>query len=216
MASITSAVDDTCSGAPFSQAPTPRSAVNSSCRFGIEDGADHRLAVDLEGQRRAENRHAMREVGRAVERVEDPAMGVATRPAVAELLGEDVVFGEALGEQRPAHVLDLDVDLGDQVDGPLLVDADAGPETRPLDRPGAGDDLDGRRQVAGIGRRHEAVASAAASRLTMRTSMPPSGRRRNATSSMNERIRKMPRPLDFSRFSGASGSATCSGSNPSP
>jgi hypothetical protein len=33
---------------------------------------------------------------------------------------------------------------------------------------------------------------------------------------MKLRMRKMPRPLDFSRFSGASGSASVSGSKPSP
>ena len=46
--------------------------------------------------------------------------------------------------------------------------------------------------------------------------MPPSGARCSCTSSMKLRIRKMPRPLDLSRFSGSSGLATCSGSKPSP
>ena len=46
--------------------------------------------------------------------------------------------------------------------------------------------------------------------------MPPSGARCSCTSSMKLRMRKMPRPLDLSRFSGSSGSATVSGSKPSP
>ena len=56
----------------------------------------------------------------------------------------------------------------------------------------------------------------AASFFTMRTSMPPSGARFSCTSSMKLRMKKMPRPLDLRMFSGASGSATSSGSKPSP
>ena len=55
-----------------------------------------------------------------------------------------------------------------------------------------------------------------ASFFTMRTSMPPSAARRSVTSSMKLRMKKMPRPLDLRMFSGASGSATSSGSKPSP
>ena len=36
----------------------------------------------------------------------------------------------------------------------------------------------------------------------MRTAIPPSGRRAIDTSSMKLRMKKMPRPLDFSMFSG--------------
>ena len=46
--------------------------------------------------------------------------------------------------------------------------------------------------------------------------MPPSVARRSVTSSMKLRMKKMPRPLDLRRFSGARGSATSSGSKPSP
>ena len=52
--------------------------------------------------------------------------------------------------------------------------------------------------------------------FTMTTSMPPSGARPTRTSSMRLRMKKMPRPLDFSRFSGASGSAIATGSKPLP
>ena len=44
--------------------------------------------------------------------------------------------------------------------------------------------------------------AAFASFLIILTSMPPSGGRRSSTSSMKLRMRKMPRPLDFSMFSG--------------
>ena len=52
--------------------------------------------------------------------------------------------------------------------------------------------------------------------FTITTSMPPSGARPIRTSSIRLRMKKMPRPLDFSRFSGASGSAISTGSKPSP
>ena len=51
-------------------------------------------------------------------------------------------------------------------------------------------------------------------RLVIRISMPPCGARASWTSSMKLRMRKMPRPLDLSRFSGARGSGRSSGSRP--
>src|SRR5262249_24427006 len=60
------------------------------------------------------------------------------------------------------------------------------------------------------------AALPAATRFTIRISMPPCRTRCSCTSSMKLRMRKIPRPLDFSRFSGASGFATSSGSKPSP
>ena len=60
------------------------------------------------------------------------------------------------------------------------------------------------------------LIGAGGSFFIIRTSMPPSGTLRSCTSSMKLRMKKMPRPLDFRRFSGASGLATSSTSNPSP
>ena len=59
-------------------------------------------------------------------------------------------------------------------------------------------------------------ASRGVKRFTIRTSMPPPFARAICTSSMKLRMKKMPRPLDFRRFSGASGSGSSSGSKPSP
>src|SRR5262249_3372122 len=53
-------------------------------------------------------------------------------------------------------------------------------------------------------------------RLTMRTCEPPRGGKEYDTSSMNERMKKMPRPSALSRFSGARGSPTPVGSKPVP
>ncbi len=209
------AVRDTRRGAPFSHAPTPRSAVKSSWRFGIEDRADDRLAVDLERQRRAEDRDAVREVGGAVERVEHPSVRPAA-VAAAQFLGQDVVLGEARADERAGGLLHGDVDLGHEVDGALLVDLEHRAEAGALECAGARDDFDGGGEEAWVGAGHGVAPFDSACRFTMRISMPPSGMRRCATSSMKLRMRKMPRPLDFRRFSGASGSATCSGSKPSP
>src|SRR5262249_13232488 len=52
--------------------------------------------------------------------------------------------------------------------------------------------------------------------LTKVTSIPPRSCRRISNSSMNERIRKIPRPEVRIRFSGASGSGSDSTSKPSP
>src|SRR5262249_26739549 len=91
---------------------------------GMVAGADDRLAVDLERQRRAEDRQAVRVVGGAVERIEDPAVagrGVAI-PRLLELLAEHDVAREALGDERAEPALDLEVDLGDEIDRALLGD----------------------------------------------------------------------------------------------
>ena len=44
----------------------------------------------------------------------------------AELFGQDVVVRVTFGEQRARHALTLDVDFGDQIDRPLLVDGESG------------------------------------------------------------------------------------------
>ena len=88
-----------------------------------------------------------------------------------------------------------------------------GAEVRHLHAPGVHRRFDrGREEDRGDRLRHRLAASF----LTMRTSMPPSVARRSVTSSMKLRMKKMPRPLDLRRFSGARGSATSSGSKPSP
>src|SRR5918994_426755 len=45
------------------------------------------------------------------------------RTGRAELLGQHVVIGKALGDQRAKHAFDFEVDLGDEIDRALLVDA---------------------------------------------------------------------------------------------
>jgi hypothetical protein len=113
---------------------------------GIVDGGDHRLAVDFERQRRAKDREPVRVVGRAVDGIEHPAemRNPVAGLAAAELLAEHGVVGKTLGNHGAKPALDLDVDLGDEIDDALLVDADVGPEVRHLHFARAHDGLDGR------------------------------------------------------------------------
>ena len=60
----------TCIGAPFSRAPAPALGGEQLLARRIVDGGDLDAAVDLERERRAENRQAVRVVRGAVERVE--------------------------------------------------------------------------------------------------------------------------------------------------
>src|SRR5436190_9355959 len=124
-------------------------------------------------------------------------------------------------DERAEHALDCEIDVGDEIDRPLLVDVNRAADVREPHVAGADDGLDGRGDEEGIrlragGASARQVRRHTAARLVMRISIPPSGARCSVTSSMKFRMRKMPRPLDFNRFSGASGLAMTSGSNPSP
>src|SRR5262245_20661560 len=120
-----------------------------------------------------------------------------------------------LGYQLADHLLDGDIYFRHQVDRPLLSNLECSAGGFPLNLACAADGVD-RGLEPGLVGRPGGHNVAFASFFTIRTSMPPSGGRRSVTSSMKLRIRKLPRPLDFSMFSGARGSATSSGSKPSP
>ena len=51
------------------------------------------------------------------------------------------MIGKALGDDRAAHPLALEIDFGDEVDRPFLVDAESGFAARHLDVAGAEDDF---------------------------------------------------------------------------
>ena len=190
----------------------------------VVDRRHDRRAVDLEGQRRAEDRQAVRVVDRAVERVEHPAVPRTRRRAgpVGQLFRKDRVGRKPLLDHAPEPALDFEVDLRHQVDDAFLADPHVGPEVRALHRPGVQDGLGGGGHEQRIDRRGAARFrpagghSGAPSFLVIRTSIPPPGSRCRVMSSMKLRMKKMPRPLDRRRFSGASGSATAAGSNPGP
>ena len=58
---------------------------------------------------------------------------------------------KALRDHRAKHALDLEVDLGDEIDLALFFDTDAGVELRDLQIAGAHDRFDGRRKECGVG-----------------------------------------------------------------
>ena len=52
------------------------------------------------------------------------------------------MIGKALGENRPAHALALEIDLRDEIDGALLVDVKSRGTPGELNRAGLKDDFD--------------------------------------------------------------------------
>ena len=63
----------------------------------IVDDAGDDLALALERQRDGEDRDAVEEIGGAVERIDDPAVGLVAAGDLAAFLGEEAVAGPRLG-----------------------------------------------------------------------------------------------------------------------
>ena len=124
------------------------------------------------------------------------------------------MIGKAFGDHRSAHPLALEIDLGDEIDRALLVDVKAGRATRQLDGAGTKNDFDGGGEEedpeGSLGVRRYGALRAAGDPLHHDDFHARLGARCRTTSSMKLRIRKMPRPLAFRMFSGASGSETMS------
>ena len=138
----------------------------------------------------------------------------------AQFLGQDLMIGKALGDQLAEHALDGEVDLGDEIDGALLVDLKVAAELRHLQLAGTDDRLDrggekmaGRRatqawRTSAVRRRVHALDHAdfhAAFRRALQLHVVHEVANQEDAAAAR-----------FSRFSGASGSATVSGSKPSP
>ena len=128
----------------------------------IVDRTHHGDAVDLERQRRAEDRQSVSVVGRPVDRIEHPAEA-GPRGAIAgllELFAEDGVVGKPLGDHLAERALDFQVHLGYEIDRALLVDPQIATEARHLRLAGADHGLDCGREVDGRKRiRHWSPAS---------------------------------------------------------
>lgn len=135
----------------------------------------------------------------AVDRVDNPAEGRAGAAGATGLFAQKGMGRETAFDARANFLLDRDIRLGDQIDGPLLSNGEVAAEKFSGDGAGGQRGVDGGGQIRGIGSQ---------SFFTIRTDMPPSGLRVIATSSMKLRMKKIPRPLDLRRFSGASGSST--------
>ena len=118
----------------------------------VVDRAHHHLPVHLEGERGAEDRQAVRVVVGAVERVEHPAVARANRLVAAELLGDDLVVREPLGDELAEHALAGEVHLGHQVDLALLPDLQVRSDMVELDLPGGQHGFDGSGVEPGVDR----------------------------------------------------------------
>ena len=89
----------------------------------------------------------MRIVRGPVDRIENPARPGGDNGSATQLLGQNLMGREPFRDHRAKHALDGKVHLGDEIDGPLLVDLDVLPETRHLQVAGANDGLNGRGEV---------------------------------------------------------------------
>jgi hypothetical protein len=100
-------------------------------------------AVDFKRKRRAEDRQTVREIRRAVDRIEHPARTGGRGRGAAHFLGKHLMIGKTLRDEGAEHALDCDVDVGHEIDRPLLVDLEAAAELRHLQVAGTDDRLDG-------------------------------------------------------------------------
>ena len=140
---------DTWMGVPFSVAPWPADAANSSSRTGSKTTPAARAPRGFRGDRHREERIVVREVGGAVERIDEPAHRRAL--VGARFLGEHGVIREAppdLGEQEG---LGAAVVLGDEIDAALALGSMESTVALEQDRAGGARHLDrGVAQGSGI------------------------------------------------------------------
>ena len=88
-------------------------------QFALERVEHHRKLeppATLVGDRHAELRKAMREVGGAVERIDNPSM-LATLCVRTALFGEDCVVREGAVERPDNRLFGFPVGLGNEIDG---------------------------------------------------------------------------------------------------
>ncbi len=84
-------------------------------RDRVVDDAGNYLAFALQPDGDGEQRHAVQEVGGAVERVDDPAMGLVVADDLAALLHQEAVAGARLRQLAVDDLLGLVVGGGDEV-----------------------------------------------------------------------------------------------------
>ena len=87
---------------------------------GIVDHAGHQLPLPLQGNGDAVMRNGVQEVGRAVEGIDDPAVGLVGPLHRTPLLGQEAIARTQAAELLHQHLLGLGVGGGDEVGGPLL------------------------------------------------------------------------------------------------
>ena len=85
----------------------------------VVDHPGHHHVVALQPDRDGELRNAVEEVGGAVERVDDPAMGLVGTVLATALLAEKAVAGPRLGEFGAQDLLGAVISRGDEIGGTL-------------------------------------------------------------------------------------------------
>ena len=85
----------------------------------IEDQPGHELVVALECDRDGEDRDAVQEVGGAVERIDDPAMGAVGAFDLAALLHQEAIARPCAGQLLEENLLGAVVGGADEIGGPL-------------------------------------------------------------------------------------------------
>ena len=85
----------------------------------IVDHAGDDLALALQSQRNGEDRNAVQEIGGAIERIDDPAMGASRAVGGAGFLGQEAIARPRLGEFLDQRLLGLPVGGGDEIARPL-------------------------------------------------------------------------------------------------
>jgi hypothetical protein len=114
-------------------------------------------------------------VGCPVNWIEKPATARATIVAAhAHFLAQHSVFGKPAGNQTAEFLFDSHINFRDEVDQPLLSDVKRALRMLDLNPAGFDDSFDGSGEKKGGISRGNAQRWA---RLTIRTSMPPSGAR---------------------------------------
>ncbi len=87
------------------------------CRIEDDAGHDFTIALQCDGDR--ELRNAVQEVGRAIERIDDPAVGAIGALFLLAFLAEETVGGAGLQKLVTNDLFRLQVCLGHEVARPL-------------------------------------------------------------------------------------------------
>jgi len=95
----------------------------------IVENASDDFPLVLQSQGNAEDRISVGEIGRAIERIDIPAVG-ATVGVARTLFADDVVIGPGGAQAGDDEPLTGAVSLGHQIDVPLVLKADAAQEKR--------------------------------------------------------------------------------------
>ncbi len=114
----------------------------------VVDDAERQLARNLERDGNRKEREPVREVRRAVHRIENPAELAGRRGGETRLLADDHVRRETASDEIAEHPLGFEIGGRDQIDAALFLNVGLAAEIPAMDAAGIERRLDGRGQVA--------------------------------------------------------------------